>query len=295
MADSPYYRKRPAPIRLGRTHRLRVIKEVPFGVYLDAHRLGEILLPARYVPKRCRVGDELTVFLYLDSDDTPIATTLRPKVEVGQCAHLKAVEVNRIGAFLDWGLSKDLLVPYSEQRVPMQEGRAYTVYVYQDEQSGRIAASSKLSHFLPETDMDQHFRRGQQVELLLCTRTDLGLKAVIDGSHLGMLFKSDLIQPLKVGQRVKGFIKAVRPDGRIDLALQPVGRQAHDDLLEHILQHLEESGGTSTLTDKSSPEEIYRQYGVSKLNYKKALGRLYKLRRIELGQGRIRLLGSKHR
>ncbi len=289
MADSPYYRRAPTQIQLGRTYRLRVVKEVPFGVYLDARELGEILLPARYVPKRCRVGEEIRVFLYLDSDDTPIATTLRPKVEVGRCAHLKAAEVNRVGAFLDWGLSKDLLVPFSEQRVPMQEGRSYTVYVYQDEQSGRIAASSKLSHFLPETDTDEHFRRGQGVELLLCSRTDLGLKAVIDGTHLGMLFKSDLIHPLKVGQRVQGFVKAIRPDGKIDLALQPVGRQAHDELLERILEALNQTGGESSLTDKSSPEEIYRRFGVSKANYKRALGRLLKSGLIDLTKERITL------
>jgi predicted RNA-binding protein (virulence factor B family) len=275
-------------VELGKTARLRAIKEVPFGMYLDAHDLGEVLLPARYIPKGTRVGDEVEVFLYTDSEDLPIATTLRPKAEVGQCAHLKVVSVTGIGAFLDWGLPKDLLVPFREQRVPMQVGRSYTVYVYLDEQTGRPAASSRLSRFLSETG--EGFEPDQPVDLLICGRTDIGLKAVVNGTHLGMILKNDLLQPVKVGQRVQGYIKGIRDDGRINLKLQPGGQQGRDELAERILEALKAGGGILALTDKSPPEAIYRRFGVSKANYKKALGRLYKQHLIELGKNRIRLL-----
>ena len=274
--------------QLGKSARLRVIKQVPFGVYLDAHELGEVLLPTRYVPAGTRIGDAVDVFLYLDSEDIPIATTLKPKVQLGQCAHLLVVAVTPIGAFLDWGLPKDLLVPFSEQRVPMQEGRSYTVYVYLDEQTGRIAASSKLSHYLRETD-DGEFVPDQPVELLICGRTELGLKAVIDGTHLGLIFKDDALQAVKMGQQVKGYIKAIRDDGRIDLTLQPAGQQGRDTLDSRILDFLKAEGGHSTLTDKSTPEAIFKRFGVSKANYKKALGRLYKARLITLDKEHIRL------
>lgn len=275
---------------LGKKSRLRVVKTVPFGVYLDAGKLGEVLLPNRYVPKGCKPGDQVEVFLYLDSEDVPIATTLTPKARVGECAHLYVVSVNRVGAFLDWGLAKDLLVPFAEQRVPMQEGRAYTVYLYLDKLTQRITASSKLSKYLSEEA--DGFEPGQQVDLLICTRSDLGLKAVIDGSHLGMIFKDDVLEGARVGQRVKGYIKAIRPDGKIDLSLQPLGQAGRDELSERILAHLKTQGGRSKLTDKSSPEAIYKQFGVSKANYKKALGRLYKERKITLDKEAISLVES---
>jgi predicted RNA-binding protein (virulence factor B family) len=276
-------------VKPGNTHRLRVIKEVPFGLYLDAHELGEILLPRRYVPTGTRIGDQLQVFVYLDSEDLPIATTLRPRIQAGQCAHLRVVDLTPVGAFLDWGLAKDLLVPFGQQRVPMQAGRSYTVYCYLDEQTGRIVASSRLADFLSETD-DGEFECGQPVDLLICGRTDLGLKAVIDGSHLGMILKQDLLPSVRVGQRVKGYIKHIRDDGKINLSLQPLGQPGRDALEERILALLKAEGGTITLTDRSSPEAIYRRFGVSKANYKKALGRLYKARLIALDKERVRLL-----
>jgi len=274
---------------LGKTARLRVIKQLAFGVFLDAHELGEILLPSRYVPAGTRVGDELKVFLYLDSEDIPVATTLRPRAEVGQCANLRVVSVNRVGAFMDWGLPKDLLVPFSEQRVPMQEGRSYVVYLYLDDQTHRIAATSRLSDHLQETDHGD-FQPGQQVDLLICARTEIGLKAVIDGTHLGMILKSDLLDTVRIGQRVKGYIKGIRDDGRINLRLQPAGQQGRDELSSRILDFLRAEGGSSTLTDRSEPEAIFKRFGVSKGSYKKALGRLYKEHLIELSKDRITLL-----
>ena len=275
---------------LGKKSRLRVVKTVPFGVYLDAGKLGEVLLPTRYLPKGCKVNDEVEVFVYLDSEDIPIATTLKPRAMVGECAHLKVVAVNRIGAFLDWGLPKDLLVPFAEQRVPMEVGRSYTVYLYVDSASQRIAASSKLSKYLSEEA--DGFSPGQAVDLLICGRTDLGLKAVIDGSHLGMIFKGDILEGVKIGKRVKGYIKAIREDGKIDLSLQALGQAGRDELSERILAHLKTQGGSSSLTDKSAPEAIYKQYRVSKANYKKALGRLFKARRISIDKQQVSLVAE---
>lgn len=276
-------------VKLGKTQRLRVIKEVPFGLYLDGHERGEVLLPKRYVPHGTRVGDQLQVFLYLDSEDLPIATTLHPKIQVGQCAHLRVVDLTPIGAFVDWGLPKDLLVPFRQQRAPMQQGRAYTVYCYLDEPTGRIVGSTRLSDFLSETD-DGEFHPGQPVQLLICGRSELGYKAVIDGTHLGMILNNDALQGIRVGQETQGYIRHIRDDGKLNLSLQPLGQAGRDSLDQRILAFLQLEGGSSTLTDRSSPEAIYRRFGVSKANYKKALGRLYKARLIELGKERIRLL-----
>ncbi len=277
--------------QLGKTARLRVIKAVPFGLYLDAHELGEVLLPKRYVPADTRVGDALNVFLYLDSDDIPIATTLTPKVQVGQCAHLRVAAVNQVGAFLDWGLPKELLVPFNEQRTRMQAGRWYTVYVFIDGQTGRIAATSRLSDHLSET-ADDEYVAGQAVNLLICARTDLGLKAVIDGSHLGMILANDVIGDIHVGAHLTGFVKNVRDDGRINLQLQRTGERGRGQLDDRILSFLKTQGGRSTITDRSSPEVIFKQFGVSKANYKKALGRLYKARRIDLNKDCVTLLDA---
>jgi predicted RNA-binding protein (virulence factor B family) len=194
--------------RIGGYNRLRVIREVEFGVYLDGVDLVDILLPRRYVPAGCKLDDELDVFVYVDSEDRLVATTDKPRAQVGECASLKVVEVNDVGAFLDWGLPKDLLVPYSEQFKRMEVGKLYTVYVYCDEETGRIAASSKLSKYLPESADD--LQPQQAVSLLVSAKTELGYKAVIDNRYLGMIFNSDILQPLQPGQKLKGFVKSVR-------------------------------------------------------------------------------------
>lgn len=275
---------------IGKQNRLRVVKPVPFGVYLDAGKLGEILLPKRYVPQGVTPGDELDVFLYLDSEDIPIATTLTPRARVGEVAPLEVVAVNTVGAFLDWGLPKDLLVPFAEQRVPMVVGRRYCVYLYLDKHTQRITGSSKLSKYLREENDD--FIPNQAVDLLICGRSDLGMKAVINGTHLGMIFNADLLQAVKTGQRLQGYIKTIREDGKIDLALQPQGAAARAALDQRILDHLRHHAGRSELTDKSSPEAIFEAFGVSKSNYKKALGRLYKDKLIELDKQQVTLRNS---
>ena len=273
---------------IGKINNLRVLKKVDFGVYLDADELGEILLPSRYVPNDCATGDFIRVFIHTDTNDLLIATTETPKALVDQCAFLKVVEVNKTGAFLDWGLSKDLLVPYSEQIKPMQVGSSYCVFVFLDEQTDRIAASCKLHDFISEES--DNYKPGQPVELLITAHTDMGYKAVINDNNFGMLYKNEVFQSLRIGQRETGYIKAVRPDKKIDLSLQLPAENTRDDLARKILEHLKKHGGTSGLTDKSPPDAIYRQFQVSKASYKKALGRLYSQKLIQIEKQQITLL-----
>ncbi|MFO1388117.1 S1 RNA-binding domain-containing protein [Cellvibrio sp.] len=275
-------------LKIGEMNRLRVLKQVDFGLFLDGEKYGNILLPKRYVPATAKIGDELDVFIYLDSDDCIIATTLTPKVMVGQCAHLEVKDVNAVGAFLDWGLPKDLLVPYNEQLKPMEVGRSYVVYVYLDAHTSRITASSRLSHHLEERA--NGLKVQQEVELLICGRSDLGFKAVINNSHLGLIFRDNAPRTLLYGEKLKGYIKEIRPDRKIGLSLQPVNSKVRDELTEVILNFLKENDGVSTLTDKSDPEDIYAQYKVSKGIYKNALSKLYKERKILITKEKITLV-----
>jgi len=273
---------------LGRYNKLRIIKRTDIGVFLDADQFGDVLLPRKYAPESMRIGDEVEVFLYNDSEDRIIATTLEPKGRVGECAYLKVVSTSKFGAFLDWGLPKDLLVPYSEQQKPMQKGYSYTVYLFVDEETQRIAASTKLEQHL-SIDVSG-FEPQQEVDLLIYGQSDLGFKAVVNGTHLGQLFSGETFQPLHFGEQLKGFIRQVRVDGKIDLMLQLPSELTRDNLSDTIIEHLRQNDGISTLTDKSPPDDIYRAFGVSKASYKKALGQLYKQRRITIEKHQITLL-----
>jgi len=274
--------------QVGRFNKLEVVKEVDFGVYLDGAELGSILLPQRYMPEDCELGDWIDVFLYFDSEDLLIATTETPKVEVGRCEMLKVIDINNAGAFMDWGLPKDLLVPYSEQLKPMEVGYSYVVYVFHDQDSDRIAASTRLQDYLAEESV--WVKPRQAVDLLIAGRTDLGYKAVINDQYLGLIFRDDAFRPLKVGERLPGFIKNIRSDGKIDLVISQGTLQGDHDLGEQIIESLRASGGVSTLTDKSQPDEIYRTFKVSKKKYKQALGSLYRSKRILLSAEKIQLV-----
>lgn len=275
-------------VEIGKRNTLRVVKFVDFGVYLDGENFREILLPSRYVPQGCVVGDEIDIFLYLDSDDLLIATTEIPKAMVGECAYLKVVAVNQVGAFLDWGLPKDLLVPFGEQQKPLEVDKSYVVYLYIDDASQRIAASTQIDKFLPDNSL--YFKEQQQVDLLIYGRTDLGYKAIVNGVVTGLIFNSDVYTPLQNGQTLKGYIKQVRPDKKLDLYLQIANREALDTLSEQILAFLQKEGGRSTMTEKSAPELIAKQFGASKSSYKKALGKLYKKRLILIEKTHIELV-----
>lgn len=275
-------------VEIGTFNKLQVVKQVEFGVYMDGGELDTVLLPKRYVPQGCELGDWIDVFLYFDSDDMLIATTEKPKVQVGDCAMLTVVDINHAGAFMDWGLPKDLLVPYNEQQKPMEVGYSYVVHVFHDQNSDRIAASTKLSHHLDEESV--WLKPRQAVNLLVAGRTELGYKAVIDNKYLGLIFRADAYRPLKIGERLPGFVKSIRKDGKIDLLISQATLQGDHDLGEQIIQHLTESGGESQISDKSDPEEIYRLFKVSKKKYKQALGGLFKSKRILIEPGKIKLI-----
>ncbi len=278
-------------IKLGKHNTLRVVKRLPFGSYLvhpDDESGEEILLPKRYEPKNLKINDQLEVFVYLDSEDRIIATTETPKVSVDNFALLTVKDVNQVGAFVDWGLSKDLLVPFSEQPRRMRVGESWVIYVFLDDRKERITASAKIDHWLKDTSF--YLKEGQAVDLMIYAQTDLGFKAIINNDYSGILYSNEIFQPLNIGDKLGGYIKKIRDDKKIDLSLQNKPPEAtRDSLSAAILEDLKQQGGTSSLTDKSPPEDIYRQYGVSKKSYKKALGHLYKKRLIKISNTQIEL------
>ena len=268
-------------ITVGQVNALQVIKEVSFGVYLDGEDWGEILLPKKVVPQGTKIKDTLDVFIYFDSDDKIIATTLRPRAMVGSCAFLKVIDVNRVGAFLDWGLDKDLLVPRSEQHRPLEKDKSYLVYVKQDD-TGRIVASSKLDYCLDKST--PHLKAGDEVRLLIAETSDLGTKVIINDRYWGLIHVADIFQELRYGERTKGYIKTVRDDGKMDVVLRirKVGQDRIRDLAERILLELHKQGGFLPLHDKSTSLVIMRAFSESKKSFKSAIGQLYK-------QGEIRI------
>lgn len=278
-------------IIIGHTYNLNVVKFLDFGAYLDAGDLGEVLLPNKYVPDYLSEGDSIEVFLYLDSEDRPVATTQIPKVSVGEFAYLTVVDSTPVGAFLDWGLDKDLLVPFAEQHIPLQEGHSYLVYVYIDKTDGRIAASTKIDKFIDE-DKPHDFKPQQAVQLIIANSTELGYKAIINHSHWGVLYKNEVFQRLSFGQYKKGFIKHIRDDGKIDLSLQG-GQETRDQQADIILRYLKNNNGFAAVHDKSEPKLIAKIFGMSKGAFKKTLGRLYKQRIIRIDQDGIHLMQGK--
>lgn len=274
-------------IKVGQFNKLKMVREAPFGVYLQGGEWGEILLPNKSVPKGALIGDVLDVFVYFDSEDKIIATTVRPHAQLGSCAFLKVIDVNLVGAFLDWGLDKDLLVPKPEQHRPMEKGKSYLVYLKLDNQ-GRIIASSKIDYFLDKAAAN--FKSGEEVSLLIAESTPLGRKVIINNSHWGLIHAGDIFQTLIYGKKIKGYIKKVREDGKIDVALRQIGQNSINELAQRIISKIEQSGGFLALHDKSSPAEIQQIFAESKKNFKSALGQLYKQGLIDIEEKGIRLL-----
>lgn len=275
-------------IKLGDYNRLTIVKEVDFGIYLDGGDEGEILLPKRYVPENCKPGDELEVFLYLDQDERLIATTQHPLAKVGEFACLEVAWVNQYGAFLNWGLMKDLFCPFHEQKQRMEIGNRYVVAVFIDEESYRIAASAKVEHFFA-TDFPP-YRPGEKVDLLVWQTTDLGFKVIIDHAYPGLVYRSQVFKSIRIGDSLQGYIMGVRPDGKIDVSLQLHGRQQTTDFAETLLQYLKDHDGFCELGDKSDAQDIKHRFEVSKKVYKKAIGDLYRRRLITLEDAGIRLV-----
>lgn len=275
-------------IELGKFNQLEVVKQVDFGMYLDGGEEGEILLPTRYVPEDCKVGDWLNVFLYLDNEERLIATTLTPLVQVGEFACLEVSWVNQFGAFLNWGLMKDLFVPFSEQKMKMQVGNKYVIHAYIDDESFRIVASAKVDRYLPKEKAP--YQPGEEVNILIWQKTDLGFKAIIENMYSGLLYDSEIFQTLHTGDTLKAYIKQVREDGKIDLILQKPGFEKVDDFSKTLYHYIADHGGQIGLNDKSPAEEIYDVFGVSKKTFKKAVGDLYKKRLILLHEDGIELV-----
>lgn len=262
-------------IKVGTYNELKIVKEVDFGIYLDGGQdFGEILLPKRYVTEQMKIGDTISVFLYFDSEDRLIATTQQAKAIAGEFTSLKVIDTNRAGAFLDWGLPKDLLVPFNQQKVAMKMGFGYVVYVYQDDISERLLASSKLDRFLDNVPAE--YKVGEKVDLLIADRTDIGFKAIINHQHWGVIFENDVFGDLGIGKKCKGYIRRIREDGKIDLSLTQTGYAKMDGLSDRILLTLRQHDGFLPLSDKSTPDQIAKILKMSKGNFKKAIGQLYK-------------------
>jgi predicted RNA-binding protein (virulence factor B family) len=272
---------------IGRVNKLTIKKQLGYGAYLDGGASGDILLSKKHVPKNCQPGDEVEVFVYVDREERLRATTQKPYATIGQFAKLRVVANSPSGVYLDWGLQKDLLVPKREQRARMEEGKSYVVFVFLDKKTNRITASSKLDRFL---DLQPpNYDEGEEVDLFICDKTDLGYKTVVNNSHWGMIYKNEVFQKLHIGQQLKGYIKTIREDLKIDVSLQQAGYQRVDTISRSILETIKDLGGSIAVTDKSPPEDIYSLFGVSKKTFKKAIGALYKKRLITIDANGIKL------
>ncbi len=279
-----------ATVEIGRINRLRIIERTAAGILLDGKERGEIFMPRSYAGEMQMTADEIGVFIFPGAGGELLATTKRPYAMVGECALLKVASVTPVGAFLDWGLKKDLLVPFSEQKEKMEEGRSYIVCVHLEQHSHRIVASARLDRFINKEKST--FLEGQMVELLICSQTAIGYKAIIDNVRWGILYKNEVFQPLRKGQRIPGFIKKVRDDGKIDLSLQLSGYAQIEAEAEKIIGILRASGGFIPVTDKSPCDDIYRVFRMSKKTFKKAIGSLYKKRRIAIQEPGIQLISA---
>ncbi|MBU0680836.1 MAG: GntR family transcriptional regulator [Proteobacteria bacterium] len=261
-------------VEIGKINKLTIKKVRDSGAHLDGGESGDVLLPLKDVPENCQPGDEMEIFVYQNRDGHLRASTKKPCVTVGQFAKLRVAANGPTGSFLRWGLEKDLFAPKSEQQAKMEEGKAYMVYVFLDEETNRIAASSKLDKFLDQTP--PNYKEGQEVDLIILEQTDLGYRAIVNHAHEGMLYKSEVFKTLFSGQEIKGYIKKVRDDQKIDLILQKPGYQGVDDIAQNILKIIKASGGRMAVTDKTAAEDIYALFGVSKKTFKKAIGALYR-------------------
>lgn len=277
-------------IKLGDYNLLKVVKKVDFGMYLDGGDEGEVLLPSRYVPEGCNIGDELNVFIYLDNEERLVATTLEPMAKVGDFAFLKVAWVNEYGAFLNWGLMKDLFCPFREQKMRMETDKGYIVHVHLDRESYRIVASAKVEHYFDESFPE--YNHGDEVDLLVWQKTDLGFKVIIDNRYPGLVYSNQIFKEIHTGDKMKGYIDIVRDDGKIDVTLQPTGRQMTESLSETLLRYIKDNDGVCHITDKSPAEDIYATFQVSKKSYKKAVGDLYRRRLITLHDDCISLTES---
>jgi len=274
-------------IQIGDYNTLQILRDTKVGLYLGDENEA-ILLPKKYVPKDFFIGDDITVFVYLDHEERPVATTLKPYIKLNEFAHLKVNYINKFGAFLDWGLEKDLFVPFKEQARLMEEGKRYLVYMFLDEKTNRLVASSKTNQFLSNENLD--LKRNEEVDILISHITDAGINVIINQKHKGLAYKNEVYADVKPGMKTKGYIKTIRPDGKIDVLLRKIGLDAIEPSSQVILDELKANRGFLRLSDSSHPEDIKTVLKMSKKNFKKAIGNLYKQKLIEIKEDGIYLL-----
>lgn len=267
-------------IELGNYNTLKILRETAVGLFLGDDDVDDLLLPLKYVPDDFRIGDDINVFCYLDHEERPIATTLKPLIKRNSFGCLRVAEVNDFGAFLDWGLEKHLLVPFREQQTKMIEGESYVVFCYLDEKTFRLVASSRLDKFTENEEISLNPK--EEVDLLVSRRSELGWNVIINNKYEGLVFKSEVFQPMKVGATLKGYVKKIREDNKIDISLKPIGHLGLEPAAKQIFEQLELANGYIPIHDKSSPEDIQGMFQMSKKTFKKAIGALYKERKIEI-------------
>jgi len=275
-------------IYLGKINTLTVLRETGVGLYLGDNESNEVLLPNSFIKSSYKVNEKIDVFIYRDSEDRLIATTLKPKAQIYEFANLEVSEIAGIGAFLDWGLEKDLFVPFNEQKNKMEKGTSYVVYVHLDELTQRIVASSKISKFISNEHLTVEV--GQEVDLIVFEESPLGFSCIINGMHKGLLYRNDIYKKIQLGDRVKGYVKTIREDNLIDLSLQKLGFKNVLSSTDIILEYLEENNGFLALTDKSSPDEIADKFSMSKATFKKSIGVLYRQRKVVIEDEGVRIV-----
>jgi len=275
-------------MNIGELNTLKVSRKSPNGIYLEDDDGEEVLMPNKYLKGDENEGDQIQVFIYNDSEDRLIATTESPKIELNGFALLKVVDVTKYGVFLDWGLEKDLLVPFREQNKKMQLGHQYVVRLILDEDTDRLIASGKIKKFLSNQDLT--VKEHEQVDLLVFNQSELGFEVIVNGRHAGLIYKNEIFSPLRIGQKLTGYVKLIREDGKIDISLQPDNKTHLMNSNELILKMLQDNGGILNLSDKSSPEEIYQSLQISKKTFKKSIGALYKQKKILIGSDQISLV-----
>lgn len=274
-------------LKIGEYHTLKIDRETKVGLFL-VNATDDVLLPNKYVPNDFTIGDDITVFVYLDHEERPVATTLKPLITLNSFAVLKVNYINKFGAFLNWGMEKDLFVPFKEQARPMEKDKRYIVTMYEDKQTGRLAASSKINQFLDKEPLDVEV--GQEVDLMVSHITEIGINVIINGNFRGLAYQNEVFETVSPGYKTKGYIKTIRPDGKIDVSFQKQGFEAIDDSSQQVLEALKQNDGFLRLNDNSHPEEIKSVLKMSKKTFKKAIGSLYKQKLIDINNEGIQLV-----
>jgi len=275
-------------IKIGEYNRLKFVRTTSVGLFLSDEENNDVLLPKKYIPENVKEGDYLEVFVYKDSEDRPVATTLNPKIQLNKFAFLKAVQVNQVGAFMDWGLEKHLFVPFREQSLKMETGKNYIVYMYLDEKTQRLVASSMVNKFLSNASLS--VKEKEEVEVMIWKRSDLGTNVIVNHRHRGLIYDNVMFNKVKPGELFKGYIQKIRNDNNLDIQLQLPGYQNIEPNAEKILQLLKINDGFLSLTDKTDPEIIYKRLEMSKKTFKKACGLLYKKNKIKINEAGIYLV-----